>query len=170
MNRHFSYWLPIFQTVQVDYELIYLGYNGTLSIAYNVTEMLFMLTANQNFSLVGYSTESEVYSNETNYFNETEFTTMEILSLEFSQPVDFSQVLDQSLIDTYRQYIDVAIYELLVLVETGNSTVNSTFIGAQTTALEFDLEKDPERMPWIECDIDSVSQALKILQSFVLVR
>ena len=63
------------------------------------------------------------------------------------------------MIDTYRQYIDVAIYELLVLVET----VNSTFVGAQTTALNFDLEKDPERMPWIQCDIDSVRQSTKII-------
>ena len=139
----------------MDYQQIYLGYNGTLSIASNVTEMLFMFTANQNFTVVGYSTETEIYS------NETELTTMETLSLELSQPVEFSQVLDQSLIDTYRQYIDVAIYELLVLVET----VNSTFVGAQTTALNFDLEKDPERMPWIQCDIDSVRQTIKNFHS-----
>ena len=143
---------------------MYLGYNGTLSIAYNVSEMLFMLTANQNFTFLGYSTETEVYSNDTNYFNETDLTTLETLSLEFSQQVDVDQILNQSLIDTYRQYIDVAIYEMLVLVETGNSTVNSTFIGGQTTGLQFDLEKDPERIPWIQCDIDSVRFSM-ILQN-----
>ena len=147
------------QRVTFEYELLYYGFNGTVSIANETEHDLSDIFMQYNITLVSFDNQSDVHSQEINFFNETEITTIETLTIEVEQTISLNEALSDSIIDQYRNLINEAIYfnAELAINETMDQEINVTYVDNQQIDIQFTLLKDPDEIPYIKCDIDSVS-------------
>ena len=106
-----------------------------------------------------FDNQSDVHSQEINFFNETEINTIETLTIELEQTVSLNEALSDSIIDQYRNLINEAIYlnAELAINETMDQEINVTYVDNEQIDIQFNLLKDPDEIPYIKCDIDSVS-------------
>ena len=149
----------LLQTVTLEYDLVYYGFNGTISVANETKHDLNDILANYNITLVSFDNQSDVHSQEINLFNETEITTIETLTIELEQTVSLNEALSDSIIDQYRSLVNEVIYTNAELAtnETMGQEINVTYFDKEKIDFQFSLRKDPNEIPFIQCDIDSVS-------------